>query len=398
MNTWHKHIAPLLAVGCLVVTPQAHAAESEAPPPAWQGIWHGTIGKAEVQACLQHEGYDDFGAYYYMRHLAIISLDTVVSDAPGDALPVWTESPNSAQPEKSDLWHITSVTTDHMRGLWTGGGKTLPIDLTRVATTATDSENGPCGSQAFSLPRFTKPVITTEPAALNGVAYTHIIANPGQQFSDSAIETFQLQGSTPAIQHVNAELYKTIPTGPDDAEYFQCSMAALGQNGWDGDSSSTRRPLVISKSWLVVQEDGSWNCGGAHPDAATTYQTWDLGTGTTVNLYDWFNAQALEQTVHDAGTADAYTTVTLTAPFKKMIDDAYPNYDDDADCKEARQDADAWNVHLTSTGVDFTPDLPHVAQACIDDAILPFASLEPYLSPAGKAGVASFTAEVLSSR
>ena len=389
-----SRLAPWLAVCLALGTTFAHAKDAEPPPPAWQGVWQGTIGEAAVQACFQHEGYGDFGAYYYMRHLGIITLGTIPAEAKAEAVPIWTESPDAALVTAGPFWHLNTLSRDHMQGVWKGGGKTLPVDLTRVAIpSADDSEDQPCGSDAFSLPRFTKPVITTKPAMLDGIAYTRIIVDPGPQFSDYEFETFQLNGSTPAIQRVNTELYKTVPTSPD-ADYFQCSMEALSHSGRDGESSSTQTPLIISKSWLVM-EDGEYGyCGGPYPASAVNYQTWDLRSGSLINLHDWFNDQALKQAVHEPGTVDQYITVTVTAPFKKMIDEAYPHYDDDADCQVARQDADSWSVHLTATGVDFMPELPHVVQACIDDAILPFAKLEPYLSPAGKVGVASFTAEV----
>jgi hypothetical protein len=38
--------------------------------------------------------------------------------------------------------------------------------------------------------------------------------------------------------------------------------------------------------------------------------------------------------------------------------------------------------------------LPRVVAACIDDAVIPFARLAPYLTPNGKALVAMFEAEV----
>lgn len=390
-------LAQFLAAGLLLTTP-VHAEDTDVPPPAWQGVWHGTIGKAEVQACLQHEDYDDFGAYYYMRHLGVISLGTVTSTMKPDA-PVWTEAPDADEPGNGPLWLITSMTGDHLHGLWTSRSKTLPIDLTRVAVDkpgSEDNNNGPCGSLAFNLPRFTQPVITAKPAVLDGVTYSRIIADPGPQFSSYDFETFQLQGATAGIQHVNAELYKAVPIGPD-ADYFQCSVEALGHSGRDGESSSTQTPLIISKSWLVVEDSEYGYCGGPYPASATDYQTWDLHTGSTVNLDDWFNVQALQQTVNEPGTADQYTTVTYTAPFRKMIDDAYPN-NDDADCKQAELEADSWTVHPTATGFDFSPELPHAVQACIDDAIVPFSKLGSYLSPAGKAGVASFTAEVKASK
>ncbi len=381
-----------LSVAMLVSAMPAKAAEASPP---WHGVWRGTIGKSEVQACLQYKDYGDAGAYYYLRHLAIIGLGELAAKGGASSPALWTEAPDSDKAASGPLWYLTTITRDHLQGTWTGGGKTLPLDLTRVVMAkpgADDDEDAPCGNMAFNLPRFSKPVITTRPAMLKGIAYTKVSVDVGKQFSDSAIASFQLHGTTPAITRVNVALYKDIPTSPDNAAYFQCAMAALAQNGMDGDSSSTTVPEVITRNWMVSRNDYADDCGGAHPNSGSNYQTWDLRKGIAINLYDWFTPLALKQTVNDPGTKDQYITVVFTPVFRKLIDDAYGR--DDADCKEAEKEADFWTPHLTATGVDFVPDLPHVVTACTDDAIIPFAKLARYFTPMGRAQAAAFIGEL----
>ncbi len=382
-----RFYAVLALLTAVLVLP---ASASAAPRPAWHGIWRGTIGNAAVQVCLQHKDYGDSGAYYYLRYLSIISLGGLAAQAPASNNPTWTEAPYSDNPTAGPLWHFRSIAPDHLRGVWTGGGKTLPIDLTVVpmAKPGEDEDDMPCSNLAFSLPRLSKPVITTKPAMLKGVTYTRVIVDVGKQFSGSAIESFQLHGGTPAIARVNALLYNDISTSPDNAMYFQCSMAALGQNGLDGDASSTTVPEIITREWVVSHTDNSDDCGGAHPNTGRAYQTWDLRRGIAINLYDWFTAAALKQTVNDAGTKNQYVTVAFTPPFRKMIDDAYGN--DEPDCKQAEQGADFWDTRLTAAGVAFTPELSHADTPCIEDAVIPFAKLARYLNSAGKAGTVSF--------
>ena len=367
--------------------------------PQWAGVWRGTIGTAAVQVCLQHQDYGDAGAYYYLRHLGIISLGTLDRKAGRGAtagtVPVWTEAPFSDKAGKGPLWHITSVAAGHLRGTWSDGAKTLPIDLTGVPLAAWGTDDDPlrvCGNKAFSLPRFTPPVVTTRPARLMGAAYARVLINPGKQFQDSESETFQLSGTSPAIGRVNAELVKTVPTGPDNAMYFTCSMAALAQNGLDGDASSTLTPVVLTPGWLVVQVSESDDCGGAHPNTSLDYTTWDLHSGAKVNLYDWFTGAALTQTTNAPGTTDAYVTVAFTPAFRKLIDRAYPRRD--SDCMEAERDADTWTPHLTPQGIAFTPQFAHVEMACTDDAVIPFAILAPYLGASGKTHIAAFRADL----
>ena len=382
-----------LLASALVCGATAARAAPPAESTAWQGVWRGTIGGAAVQVCLQHTDYNDFGAYYYMRHLQIISLGKLDRKAGAPAGPTWTEAPFSDKADKGPLWHITAVGKGRIDGVWTDGGKSLPIALTAVArdTPAKGDDDQPCGSQAFSGPRFTKPVVTTRPAKIDGIAYNRVLVDIGKQFTDSGFETFQLLGTTPAIRRINAELYKDVPTGPDHADYFQCTMAALGQNGLDGDTTSTLSPETLTPSFMVEADSESDDCGGAHPNADTSYRTWDLRTGTKIDLYGGFTKAALTRTVHDAGTKNAYDEVTLTPAFKAMVLAAFPA--DDPDCKEAVATADNWAARLTPQGVAFTPALPHVVAACIDDAVIPFAKLAPFLTADGKAFAALFQAE-----
>jgi hypothetical protein len=63
---------------------------------------------------------------------------------------------------------------------------------------------------------------------------------------------------------------------------------------------------------------------------------------------------------------------------------------DDQECREAMGEVDFWNLGLARDGLVLTPSLPHVIAACGDDAVVPFAAIAPFLSPAGKTQVARF--------
>ncbi len=391
VKTWPAFVLATCTLACGATV--ARAAPPVPDSHAWQGVWRGTIGGADVQVCLQHTDYDDFGAYYYMRHLQIISLGKLDHKPGAPAGPAWTEAPFSDKADKGPLWHITAVGNGRLAGVWTDGGKSLPITLTAVTRDkpAKGDDDQPCGSQTFSQPRFTKPIVTTRPAKVDGIAYTRVLVDIGKQFTDSGFETFQLTGMTPAIRRINAELYKDVPTGPEHADYFQCTMSALGQNGLDGETTTTLSPETLTPSFMVEADAEDESCGGAHPDGGTSYQTWDLRTGKTIDLYAGFTKAALTRTVHDAGTANAYTEVTLTPAFKATLIKAFPA--GDPDCKEALDTADDWAARPTAHGMAFTPSLPHVVAACIDDAVIPYAKLAPYMTVDGKTLVAQFEAE-----
>jgi len=378
----------IATISAVIVWAFMGAATANAAP-AWNGVWRGTIGNSKVQVCLQHTDYQDFGAYYYMRHLQIIRLSALDKPA-GKDVATWSEGDASDPTDKTPQWHIAAIKNGRLDGTWTGNGKSLPIALTSVAMD-TDSEDQTCGSMAFSLPRFTKPTVTTKPAKLDGIAYSRVVANIGQPFSESSFETFQLLGTSPAIRRINAELYKDIPKDPEHAGYFQCSVSALAQ-GWDGSQSSELKPETLTPGFMVEADSESWDCGGAHPDAGTTYTTWDLRNGTKIDLYGLFTKAALTRTVHDKGTVNEYVDTAYTPLFKAMIVRAFPA--PDADCKDAISETETWNARLTKTGMAFTPELAHAVQACVDDAVIPYAKLTPYLTPDGKALVVAFQSEV----
>ncbi|MFM5907138.1 MAG: hypothetical protein ACKOPO_06085, partial [Novosphingobium sp.] len=51
-----------------------------------------------------------------------------------------------------------------------------------------------------------------------------------------------------------------------------------------------------------------------------------------------------------------------------------------------------WGIGLNPTGFVFTPSLPHVIMACVDDAQVPFAAVSRFLTPVGKAQLARLKA------
>lgn len=76
-------------LGTALVLAAAPAQAQSPAPSTWQGVWRGTIGQAPVQVCLDR----DFGAYYYLKHLKIISLGPLDRPTNSATLPVWSEAP-----------------------------------------------------------------------------------------------------------------------------------------------------------------------------------------------------------------------------------------------------------------------------------------------------------------
>ena len=64
-----------------------------------------------------------------------------------------------------------------------------------------------------------------------------------------------------------------------------------------------------------------------------------------------------------------------------------------ADCEETVRSHEYWNIGLTRDALLFTPDLPHVAQACGEEFTIPFARLRPFLTEEGAANLRALQTE-----
>jgi hypothetical protein len=375
-----RRLAVIVATGVLAIGSCARGAD--APAPAWQGVWRGTIGALPVQACLDHRDYADRGAYYYMSHLSIIALGRIDK---GGAGVTFSEAADSDTKDQGPLWVLSPARGGDLAGEWRFKTKTLPIRLTRLA--AADGDDGPCSSLAFSGPRVTPITITSKPAIKDGVAYTRLIASVGRQF-DVTLESFEMSGATSgataADRRIDAILRKRLPERGQGSDYLDCTMGALGANGHDGAYSDVSTPTFITRRWLVSAETSATDCGGAHPSESLTSTVFDRATGDVVDLWTWFTPGAVTRHAPEGGAPAAYE---VAPPLLKAIVARW--HGEDSDCRQAFEDQTFWDVALTRQGFGFTPMLPHVAQACAEQVVLPYGGAAPFLNAAGRAGVAS---------
>jgi hypothetical protein len=364
---------------------QAPAAELK-----WAGVWSGTIGNAPVMVCLNHRDYGEQGAYYYKKYLEIITLkDLKPADGKLAGL-YWMEGFDEAKAPESSQWQLTQVDGSNLTGTWTPGSgravKPLPIKLSLVLRQA--DEFGVCDSAAFNALRATPITLTRTPAKQDGVVYTKIIANLGKHF-DASIETFELAGNSPAIKAVNADLRREIPADPAKGNYFECITGALNNNGSDGDYSVAIAPILISRNYMVSEDDRGDYCGGAHPNSSTDWKNWDLRSGKEINLWDWFSAQAISQKKEDG-----YNVVTIEPALRKVLDKRWRLAERENDCDAIGRDYEYWSLYLMRTGIGFAPSVPHALIPCADSIDFTFAEITPLLSPAGKKAMAAFRADL----
>ena len=359
----------------LLLAAMAVPASAQAASPPWHGVWQGTIGTLPVRACLQQRSEDySNGSYYYLSRMKPIALSHEDDGS-------WAEEADGGA--ATGKWAVAGVTGGRLTGTWRSGSKALPIALTRVAVPA--GEEDPCGAAAFIAPRLKPVQVRSKPARKDGFAYIELTYDVGSNFSDIVISSFSFPPTRPGDAAINAAL-RLDPAKPgSDADYAECMRMSLASLGRDGDFTFSYTPALVTSEFLSVEANSGGFCGGAHPDESTTHVIFDRATGRRIDLTRWFTPRGV---LPDEGEEGA-SIHRLTPALRALVLRHYPfGKGEDADCKEAVSGEDYWDIALDRRGIAFAPSLPHVAQACEDSAVVPFAELAAFLSPAGKAGAA----------
>ena len=360
----------------VALTSAAPAISATSPLP---GVWQGTLGAQPIRACFNQRDWGPYGAYYYMSHLNTIALEQ--PDGGGQGFVEGSGEPNA----KSARWAFDKVGANELSGRWTQGSRSLPIQLKRMPLKLGEDDT-PCGSMAFHQPRFEGVRTISKPASKDGVAYTRLILDTRGHFGDSInVETFALTGTSPAIQRINARLREPLSGNPPG--WLDCVLMSFNSSPNGADHNESNEPAMFTGRWLVVTDHWDGFCGGAHPDASNVSRTFDLTTGAEVDIYGWLTPKAVERTRYEKDTLNK-----VLSPLKNLILAGWKP--EDADCGDAIRAEDYWNAELTRSGIVFTPNLPHVVQACEEGFAVPFARLQPFLTPEGKKNVAALQAKV----
>ena len=345
----------------------ALAALAAAAPADLPGLWEGTVGALPVRACFGRRQGGDFGGYFYRSKLRHIALE------PADGEPAtFVETYSRGKPR----WRIERATAARLEGSWNDGRRRLPIRLTRAANGSKS-----CDSLAFHGPRLAGIGSMSSRRATNGVAYSRLVLDPRGRF-EATVETFALDGASPAVRRINAALRK-----PFD-EWSDCVRAPLAHGAFEGSYYVTLIPATITRRWLSVVQRYDDYCGGVHPNSGQTYRTFDLASGGEIDLLDWLGARAVKRE-RPAWTEEDVKTVR--PEFRRVL--LAGRRDPDPDCYETVGTAKYWNVGLTRAGLVFSPLLPHVVRACADEIAVPVARLAPFLTPAGAAHLRQIEAE-----
>lgn len=363
-----------LLAALALLGPAAPASAADAPP-AWQGLWQGTIGTLPVRVCLSRDGEWSHAAYYYLARMQTISLDAEKDGS-------WSEHA-AGDGKQTGRWTLNPTADGRLSGEWSAGAKVLPIALTRAGAMA--DQDDPCASRAFLAPRIRPVKLVTKPKKTGVFAWTEVTYDVGPGFGDVNLASFTYPATRPGDAAIIAALRLDPDRAEGEADYVGCFSGSIRSLGNDGEFDITLDPRFASPAFLTVGVHSNSFCGGAHPEYAYWWRVYDRADGSRVDFATWFKSTAVPPQERYAGSDELQLAPALRALALKRMKIS------DAECADTVKDSEYWFLGLDKAGLIMTPSLPHVAAGCADDAILPYAALAPYLTAAGKAGVARLT-------
>lgn len=355
----------------LLVVPTAAIADGLA------GVWRGTIGTTEVQLCLQQAPDADLGAYYALADGQIVTLE---ADMPSGSQ--WHE----ASAELSATLTFVLQDADHLTGMRLGAAATR-IFLTRVPFLP-DDESEPnstsCGSLTFSAARLQGgDMVRRTPSTWHGSPYTRLTFSPAKL--DVHLESFQLAGTSSAIQAINAELAEGFPGLDPEADVLDCSRSNLGWSGRDGMDTEIRWPEILTHDLLVIGTKYEVYCGGAYPETSTQWQAINPQTGKAVDMTTWLDHGTLDNLQNDSARLLEGGEVPESHAFSRLFMQHYAKATaEDDGCADTLSEDNDWFIRPAKSGLIFAQNLPHVVQSCSIDVTIPYRQIWPFLSPSGK--------------
>ncbi len=367
---------------CLLTAFQARIAQLASPE---NGLWTGTIGNQEVVACFFHfdlPQYSNESGYFYVRHAQRIALEPR-----RESSNVWSEG-DSQSP--TGIWKFNDRHGDLLLGTWSdvAGKKSVPIRLKRFKTLSmgdpgsfSDScspEYGILNAAMYARIQAAKVTVGKTQTA-NGKPYRTISA------LDGAVETLEMLDQSGAVAELNERLRNELTVGI--REYHGCAAALDEQYGEGGeaDYGATVKLAHWDEHRISFVRSIGGFCGGAHPFFESTYSTWDLTTGKEVNLLTWLEQDKAKRDIYDSGSF-------IPRQLDKIIAEAAVKErgeDETDDCLSVIRDNHSYQLSLGGQGLIFHSRFAHVVQACDFSIEIPYATLAPFMTKAGREAIAA---------
>jgi hypothetical protein len=426
-----RHLLHLALLACSVAGALAASpAFAQAPPPAWQGVYEGTIGKAHVVLALTPIST----RYFYLGKANDLGLmipdDGNLSKLQETLAPDMSDDDIKKEPKLvTGVWSL-SYDKGALSGTWKdpGGKNEQPIALKRLST-------GDEGTYAVTMTLDNPGVYTAHwlraaPALVASDKETTIgpltLKNMRDPSFGGEVPRLVKAPEGVRIDAVNAGLERLQRyLRATDRECFQGSrtfrartsddpVSALDKKSDDDDDNATILKATFATDHLLTLEESHMTfCGGAHPNMNIGMYTFDLSDGALVtgarggdDEFDDLGPKGLGRAL-DLGTAskrakfdsfwkgamrvgiaaDRAATKAAEKGKKDKKEDG-----DDGDCSrltEAKLKEKPLTIHAypTSKGLAVrVADFPHYAEVCevtdpINPVVLPYAALKPFLKP-----------------
>lgn len=358
----------------------AAPAAAQGPEPQQGRIWKGTLGTQAITACFfEADGRD--GVYYADAVLAPIRIEV-----DEDAGPTVLRELRRYDDPTGAVWLLTASDGGGLAGEWRMGAVRLSIRLAAHSVTLPDYASA-CETGAFLDPLLAGGTVTSERESLDGTDYTRLAYQGPLRagLEDYGLTTFALDPVRPGDAAINAALAKALPVGTASQDMAICYGSAL-RTGIGGYQEAALEPLAITPRWLGVRHSIGDYCGGPHPNYAILMATYDRESGAEIDTTGWFKPGALVFYEFEASPPAGQRAVAgLSKPLKAAVLARYPAGEDRAECADIAGEAFGWQIGFTREGPLFVPQLPHVAFACTEEIVLPWAQARPFLSGEGRA-------------
>ena len=411
-----RRLLPFLAGACLSAA--VSTASAQAPPPPWQGVYEGVIGKAAVVVALSPIS----ARYFYVGRSndlgLIIAEDGNLSSLQETLAPDVSADDVADNPKLiSGTWSL-SFARGKLTGTWKDaqGQHASAIALTRVSTAdeGSDSSDATLDRPGDYASRWlhSAPALVAQGAPTTiGPLSLRMMLDPA---FGGAVPRLTRAPATVALGAVNAgleRLQRYLRLQDRGCFQGQRTMTARGagasiadidkQNGED-DSSTTLQATYASDRLLVLEESHLAFCGGAHPSLNVTAYTFDLATGALLT-----GGSSEDDELDGLGPAGLGRALDLARPeqrakfdelwraaMRKQIAAVAASKDDDGCGKEMEAlfaEPKVWiNAYPTSDGLTVRlTGFPEAMRICevdppLNPVILPYASLKPFLKPGQK--------------
>ena len=328
-----------------------------------QGVWQGTVGKANIVACFNQpsptQGSDRSGSYYFTRYKKPIML------AKPNGKTLWQEL--DAKGNTTGTWSLGAPQGGKLAGTWTEpkSGKTLPLALTLLEA-AGDREHPSCASDAYNLALEDFPATkVSKPVAFEGKQYRNL------QVGDTITVELLAQGD--GIAKINAQLRGVLAKNKKDLEdYYATRREYLGRNGFATEDEVYAEPTAWAPRW-VTMKFYRWAAGYGASGISIKFRTWDVKTGQETDVWNWFGASA----------SDGDDKAELPDRLRQAL---FKNVTIDAECKGTDYDGRGrFHLSLKPEGVSFWED-PN-GSGCENDFLLPYNKVGPFLTVKGRAAL-----------